>query len=58
MGLGGGVLEWDRYIRPRLRERLSARWELFSTKDAALNGAMVMALEGVQGAVASNNSSS
>lgn len=58
VGLGGGVLEWDRYIRPRLRERLSARWELFSTKDAALNGAMVMALEGVQGTVASKSSSS
>ena len=58
LGLGGGVLERDRYIRARIRERLSARWELFSTKDAALSGAMLMALEDGQGAIASNNSSS
>lgn len=58
LGLGGGVLERDSYIRPRIRQRLSQRWELFTTRDAALKGAMVMALEGGQGTVAAKSSSS
>ena len=45
LGLGGGVLEKDRYIQSRLTERLSPRWTLFEGHDAALKGAIALAVE-------------
>jgi len=57
LGLSGGVLERDQYIVPRIIQRLSPRWMLFHTDDAAVKGAMVMAVEGGHSRVAENSSS-
>lgn len=45
LGLGGGVLERDRYIKDRLRKELSRKWTLFEGSDAALKGAIAMAMD-------------